>query len=513
MKETERLRESAARSVATNRWAGPDTRGPGGHLRHRTASAAVWSFVGFAGQQGVRALAAIALARVDRTGELWRGGASADSDGIHVSLVRSRGGGNTHPRVRLGRSPHRHGRVYDGGDILRTCRAHRRVGRSGERFLPHAAATGRSASLSRCRVLGRDRGRPAKPPSAPTTHALRGAARVGGSPIRSRACDCRSSSGRQVLGARRPDPGNRRDHSCRFGSDGRSDPYPSLEESFYKIRGFSLRVFFASALSFAVRNADNAIIGRVLGPVQLAFYALSYRTMLVVVQGLSFTTNRATLPVFSQLQDQIMRLRNAYFAVSEMLAAVGFPLMALCAAGAPMAVPLIMGPPWAPAVPVIQILAVTGAQQSVISACSPAFLATGRADLALRYQILNATITVSAFIIGVHWGIIGVAVAYTIVSTLLWPVALVMLGGVLDFRLREYVRVLVPSASSTAVLVGAFIVVSECATAAGAGAWLGLVLAAVGGLVGLVATYYFAWRSDAERVLGGARDLVRGAGI
>ncbi len=46
------------------RWAGPDVDGPGGHLRHRTGSAALWSFVGFAGQQGVRALVAIVVARL-----------------------------------------------------------------------------------------------------------------------------------------------------------------------------------------------------------------------------------------------------------------------------------------------------------------------------------------------------------------------------------------------------------------------------------------------------------------
>jgi PST family polysaccharide transporter len=83
-----------------------------------------------------------------------------------------------------------------------------------------------------------------------------------------------------------------------------------------EISGFSTKVFLTQFLSFSLRNSDNLLVGRFLGSAQLAYYSISYRTMMLPVQALAVSSGRVTLPVYSRLQGHRDRFHRAFLDVA-----------------------------------------------------------------------------------------------------------------------------------------------------------------------------------------------------
>jgi hypothetical protein len=59
-----------------------------------------------------------------------------------------------------------------------------------------------------------------------------------------------------------------------------------------------------------------------------------------------------------------------------------------------------------------------------------------------RFSVVSAILGVAGFAVGVHWGIIGVAVGYAITNTLLVPFYVAVGGRAVDVSLGRYCRVL-----------------------------------------------------------------------
>jgi len=222
--------------------------------------------------------------------------------------------------------------------------------------------------------------------------------------------------------------------------------------------GFGLNLTGFNIFNYFARNADNFIIGIFLGPVALGYYALAYKLMLLPRDAVTNVVTRVLFPAFSRMQGDDERLANAYLRTCGAIAFVTFPMMAGLAVIARPFVEVVLGDKWLPAVPLIWILAPVGMLQSVWSTAGQIFLAKGRADWQFRWGVLAGLIIVGSFVLGLPWGVVGVASAYALACFALaipgfyLPFSLV--GGL---RIRHLVRTLLPygfSASAMALLVG-----------------------------------------------------------
>lgn len=200
-------------------------------------------------------------------------------------------------------------------------------------------------------------------------------------------------------------------------------PLPNLSlRSLPPILAFGLRTLVANLFSTGARNLDNVVIGRSLGSTSLGQYALAYRVLQLPVQMLGISVSRVLFPAIAQDAENPARIRETTNRATRMLAFIAVPGMALIAAGAPAAVPIGLGNDWSPAVPVLQILAATGARQAVYSVTAPLMLGLGRADLHLRFSLAAATGQMVGIVAGIPFGILGVAVGYSVAGFLFTPV-------------------------------------------------------------------------------------------
>lgn len=185
-------------------------------------------------------------------------------------------------------------------------------------------------------------------------------------------------------------------------------------EDIRSISKFGINLSAFNLVNFFARNADNALIGRYLGVTPLAYYQFAYQIMLYPVQGIGQLLGRVSFPAFSQMGDDDARFRAAYLRSCNAIAFLSFPAMTGVAILAKPLVQVWLGPQWEPAATLIEILAPLGIIQCLTTTTGQIYMAKGRTDVMLRAgSWISATIVLS-FVIGMHWGVIGVAIAYAI---------------------------------------------------------------------------------------------------
>ena len=187
------------------------------------------------------------------------------------------------------------------------------------------------------------------------------------------------------------------------------------------LASFSGRVFSTRLLFYSIRNADNVLIGRYVGASALGAYTIAYNIMLMPSNQISAPVQEVLYPTFSRMQDDVPRVAQAWLAVNRIVGSISLPALAGMVMVAPEFVAVVLGPKWHPAVRVIQILAWVGMLQSLQGLNSAVLQARDRTRELLRYGLVVCGSSLTAFVIGLHWGLIGVAVAYAISSTLLEP--------------------------------------------------------------------------------------------
>ncbi len=181
-----------------------------------------------------------------------------------------------------------------------------------------------------------------------------------------------------------------------------------------EVSSYSLNLTGFSVFNYFVRNADYILIGRFLGSQDLGYYTLAYRLMLYPLQNVSSVIGRVMFPVLSQFQDDNVKFRSVYLKAIATISLIVFPLMTgLCVLAEPFIL-VVFGQQWRPVIILLIILSPLGMIQALATTVGNIYNAKGRTDWLFIWGIVTGFLAIIAFIIGLHWGIIGVASAYAI---------------------------------------------------------------------------------------------------
>ncbi len=177
---------------------------------------------------------------------------------------------------------------------------------------------------------------------------------------------------------------------------------------------FSLPLLGFHVMNYGVRNADNLIIGRSLGSAALGLYGRAYNLMALPVSQVSAIISTVMLPALSSIQQDIDRVRKAYLRAISIIGLAGFPVMIGLLAVARPFILVFFGDQWVETVPVLQVLCVIGVAQVIGTTVGWIYVSQARTDLMLKWGVASGFVYITAFIIGVRWGIVGVASAYVL---------------------------------------------------------------------------------------------------
>jgi PST family polysaccharide transporter len=211
------------------------------------------------------------------------------------------------------------------------------------------------------------------------------------------------------------------------------------------ITNFSLNLSGFGIVNYFARNADNIVVGRVLGRAPLGDYQTAYNLMLTPIQNISSVIGQVTLPAFAKIQEDNARFRFAYLKSCMLVALITFPVMAGLGVVAHPLIIAVLGEKWVGAIRVFQILAPVGLVQSVQTSVGQIYVAKGRTDWNFRFGAVYCVVLVAAFLAGVHFGTVGVAAAYSITY-----LGLLMIPGfaipfrLIGLKLSTFFRAMLP---------------------------------------------------------------------
>jgi len=189
-------------------------------------------------------------------------------------------------------------------------------------------------------------------------------------------------------------------------------PYkPKISKEFHKARelfGFGKWVLGSSILIFLTTQGDDLLVGKILGVTMLGFYQMAYRISNTTATEITHVISSVAYPAYSKLQENLDKLRDAYFRVLKVVSFLTFPLSVAIFVLARDFVVLFMGEKWSPMIPAMRILAFAGLFRSIAAISGPLFLSIGKPKIDTKMQAIRFCI-IAVFIYPFikNWGIEG----------------------------------------------------------------------------------------------------------
>lgn len=260
---------------------------------------------------------------------------------------------------------------------------------------------------------------------------------------------------------------------------------------------FSKWLLLISCIGYLKERSSDWVIGRMAGPASLGAFNVSYELASLPGTELVAPINRAVFPAYARLAaESLEALRREYLSVISVIVLLAVPAVLGVAATASLLVPVMLGPNWSEAIPVLMLLSFFGLTNVVQSNAQAAYLALGRADIPAKVNALHVVVQLAALIpLTSMYGVRGAAIAYLVTATVMIPLSLGVVLRMLSIPVSNFAsRIWRPL--TAAILM--YLIVAEYLDlvgggASGAGALAHLMAAVALGAIAYVTITFGLW--------------------
>ena len=195
---------------------------------------------------------------------------------------------------------------------------------------------------------------------------------------------------------------------------------------------------------FCQSQADVFIAGRLFDPHDLGIYTTSLFLTQIFVSKFVPPLNEVAFSAYARIQHDPAAAAQAFLKGARlvMLAAMPFYLGLAVADDAVVAVAL--GDKWAEAVPIVRLLALAMPFMTLQILLSPATDALGKPGISARNGATGAILMPLGFLVGVHWGEVGLAAAWLATYPVYLAITLRRTLPVLGVRLGQLYAAIAP---------------------------------------------------------------------
>lgn len=258
----------------------------------------------------------------------------------------------------------------------------------------------------------------------------------------------------------------------------------------------------AQLVWFVQSQADVFIAGSRFGPFELGLYTTALFLAQVFVSKIVPPLNEVAFSAYSRLQHDPAALAAAFLKGMRVVMTAAMPFYLGLAVTAEPLVLTVLGTKWAGAVPIVRVLACAMPFMTLQVLLAPASDARGKPGIGLANGATGAAIMGAAFLVGVHWGPIGLAAAWVAAYPVYLAASLWRSLPVIGARLRDVAAGIVQPVLGSMAMAAAVVVADTGMT------WPSPFVRLVA-LVAVGALAYAAWLAAFARPL--VRELVAAA--
>ena len=209
---------------------------------------------------------------------------------------------------------------------------------------------------------------------------------------------------------------------------------------------FSKWLLFNNFINVLNDRFADLTLGRWAGPASLGVFNIASEFAYLPRTEIGMPINRALYSGFAFLPDT-ESIRNVYCRSTEMLAIVALPAAAGLSAIAPYFVPVVLGAKWIAAVPIMQLLSISGGVVMFQGAIATLLTARGFPSAVVFINLLYLVfLGTGAFFLMPRYGAIGTALSLLLAAILVLPVYLAALRRTIGIRTADFFRSTVRSA-------------------------------------------------------------------
>jgi len=216
---------------------------------------------------------------------------------------------------------------------------------------------------------------------------------------------------------------------------------------------FSASMTGSSVFYYVIYQTDKVLIGRFLGENALGLYSMAQRLLEVPVNFITKPIMNVLFPAFSGIQKDNTQIGLLYSRACSAIALLTLPLLASLALLSEPFVSIVLSDKWRPAIPLITILALPTAIQCVSMTVGAIYLAKGKANWLFFWQVAAGSLTVIGMMVGLRFGLSGLAMAYASVITLLTYPAFAIPLRLIGLPVRTFFKSLLPCILATLLLI------------------------------------------------------------
>lgn len=194
---------------------------------------------------------------------------------------------------------------------------------------------------------------------------------------------------------------------------------PRKMQSVTSLLRFGGHVTGFNLLGFAGANLDSVLIGAVGGTHTLGLYDRAQRLVSTPVWHIGAPIARVAVALLSRLLGSVEHYRRAYVQMLQVVLLALVPGFVCAAMVSHRLVPALFGPAWIEAVPIVIWLAVATTFAPLGMSTYWLFVSQGRVRQQLVLGTLRTALTLLALLIGLPWGVVGVAQSYALFALLI----------------------------------------------------------------------------------------------
>lgn len=223
-------------------------------------------------------------------------------------------------------------------------------------------------------------------------------------------------------------------------------------ESFKSLFSFGIWVWISGIFVFLLTQGDDIIVGKIVSVTALGLYQMAYKISNLPGTEITRVISQVAYPAYSKLQDNIERLREAYFRVLRLNSAISFFVGGLIFALSPEITTVLLGDKWLPIITPVRILVIWGVIRSLVAGISPVFYSLGNPSTVTFMQGLQAFLLAALiYPLTSQWGIEGASTAVVLSSILAFFVRAQVLIKTIECRLVRFYRLILIPAMSAAI--------------------------------------------------------------
>jgi teichuronic acid exporter len=230
---------------------------------------------------------------------------------------------------------------------------------------------------------------------------------------------------------------------------------PSAQFSVRSLRSmfsFGSKLLLSGFLNTAFGNLYPLLIGKLFPAAELGYYTRAQQLPQIPNDTLSIIVGRVTFPVFAAMQDNKLRLKRSLRKALLALALLNFPMMVGLAVTARPLVLSLLTAKWEPCVPYLQWLCMAGALLPLQSLHLNALLAQGRSDLLFNLEIVKKALLVIAILVTYRHGVMAMIMGQVVLALVSYGLNSYYTTRLLHFTWREQLMDLMPCAGFTGVM-------------------------------------------------------------